>query len=199
MVERYTTLESLKKKLLRLNVFTPASKELKALDYALDAVLDQETAPEQHRKSFAQTQDGLIECQFRLDKCEKEKEKFLSHLKTIYRTHDNHKLHNKQRISIVGGHATDVKKLKDSIQGFAPDANLKFKETVDQRPPPHNIFHQKHGRADLIIALTGYVGHALTEHVDLIEKESGIPVLRYERRPKESEDLLLTIRMHLQD
>jgi hypothetical protein len=182
MEDRYTVLESLKKRLVSINIFSSASDEMKVLDEAMDLVLDAETTP-----NFAQEQ--LIELQIRLNQCERVKNKATTLLKKHEDEYSYLKLFDNKKIGIVGGHPTDIKNLKKGLESRAKGAKITFRETYDGSPRNHKKLKEKYRGMDLIVALTGYTGHALTRHVDMLEKEVGIHVIRVDGAPKDISDL----------
>ena len=185
-------------KLYELQHTSSDLRRIELVDDLLSNLFDENNSSEKHEASFDQLQKDLVGLQLRLNECEKTKQKYSSCLKSVETNINLFNLLNKRTIGIVGGHKTDAKNIRAMIQSFATDAKLDFPMTLDQSVPPHKTFREKYSNADLIITLTGFTGHALTEHAKKLENELKVPVIIYEKPPTDPDSLLLDIRLHLE-
>lgn len=193
MEDRCSVLEGLKQKLLSLNTFTGASKELLILDEAIDLILDFETAP----GNLEELQKECVDLQTQLNQCESFKKRIGETLQKVQSDKCNFEAFNNSKIGIVGGHRTDVEKLKSAINEASKGARIKFQETYDNSVPTHRKFREKYKNVDVVIVITGYAGHDLTEHADILEKQEGTPVIRLGRTTIDMQQLLLEIQCAL--
>jgi hypothetical protein len=193
MEDRYSVLEKLRKRLVSLNLFTRASEELDILDKAMELFLEAETTPDGEVPALHDLQSECIHLQTMLNQCESSKDRLGARLRGYQSTERYFEVFNKRKIGIVGGHQTDAEKLKSAITELSKGAKIKFRETYDASTPDHRVFREKYRDVDIIIAFTGYTGHSMTKHVDMIEKEEGVSVVRLDKAPRDMEGLLLDI------
>jgi len=129
MENRYSVLEGLRKKLVSLNLFTRVSDELDALDEVMEWILEDETTPDDGKSGFQDLQKKCIHLQTMLNQCESSKDRIRECLQTYKSNQSHFEIFNNKKIGIVGGHRTDVEKLRLAIQEESKDAKIKFKET----------------------------------------------------------------------
>ncbi|PPI78391.1 DUF2325 domain-containing protein [Marinobacter flavimaris] len=194
MEDRYTLLEKLRKRLVSLSIFSRAAEEIAALDKAMDLILEEQTTPD--GKSSLEVCRSL---RTQLSQCEASKVR-ISRTLADYEASKNHfKTLDHKKIGIVGGHPTDAKSLKAAFDSLCSEARVKFKETIGKSTPDHQTFREKYSDVDLLIVFTGFVGHSLTRHADMIEKEEGITVIRLEKMPSEYRSIMAEILCALKD
>lgn len=165
--DKYSRLLKVKEKLLKRNLFTSASKEIADLEEAIDLVLEKDTDP-------ANFNEEIQALHIKLNQCMSGKKRALSALDEATKSKRLRDLFNNKKIGIVGGHQKDRLKLKEYILNISHGAKIKFQETPPENVTSHRKFREKYSSVDIIIAITGYVGHALTNHVGMIEDEHKI-------------------------
>ncbi len=168
--DKYNRLNKLKNRILKHNIFSSASKEYNDFEEVIDLLLEKETSP----IDFEQEIQAL---NIRLNQCIAGKKRALSSLERNIEKNTLKKIFDKRKIGIVGGHRTDREELIKYIKLVGNGASIKFQETPPENVPPHRKFKEKYRDMDVIIAITGYVGHSLTNHVGKIEKECNIKTI----------------------
>ena len=168
--DKYNRLNKLKNRILSHNIFSSASKEYNDFEEMIDLLLEKETSP----LNYEQEIQAL---NIRLNQCIAGKKRALSSLEVNIEKKNMKKIFDKRKIGIVGGHRTDRDKLKEHITTTGNGASIKFQETPPENVSSHRKFKEKYSDMDVIIAITGYVGHSLTNHVGLIEKERNIKTI----------------------
>lgn len=188
--DTYAKLKRARERLLELNSLSSTLSEIEAIDDAINRYLESETAPCEP-SSFVH--EHVLELEKRLRQCEASKIRLSSSLTEQRNSREIAKLFNSAKIGIVGGHPTDVKALKDAILAQAADAKIKFKETFEGAVPPHRDFREKYQGVDVLVALTGFTGHAMTKHVDLLEQEANVPIIRVDSASRDIKQLIQDI------
>ena len=194
--DTYDFLLKARDRLLKLNSLSSASNELEAIDDAINRYLEAETDPSEYTEN---DQKVLVDLEKRLRQCEASKIRLSRCFTEQKNSREIAKLFNNTKIGIVGGHPTDVRTLKDAISAQAPGAKIDFKETVEGSVPPHRLFREKYHGVNVLIALTGFTGHAMTKHVDLLEDESKVPVIRVDSASRDIDQIIRDIITILKD
>jgi len=188
--DTYGFLLKARERLLKINSLSSVQSELDAIDDAINCYLEAETDPSDY---MAIAQEQMLDLEKRLRQCEASNIRLSRYFTEQNNSREIAELLKKSKIGIVGGHPTDVQNLKDAINAQALGAKVDIKETREGNVPPHRVFREKYQGVNVLIALTGFTGHSLTKHVDLLEEETNVPVIRVDSASRDIDQLILDI------
>ncbi|TRX57170.1 hypothetical protein [Thalassomonas sp. M1454] len=179
-------LESLKNKLNDMGFFTSAKEEETTIVEAIDTLMEIESneLPNEVALKIGELEEELKIVRKSLSSCEVGTETLASELYTYTEKSENKRLLENRKIGIVGGHKTDIQKIKDKFKEVSSGAKIKHPQTDGEKNsgcPPYSVFKEKYQHVDVLIVITGYAGHDLTGLADKLEDEQNVYTIRIEK------------------